>query len=87
MSARPILREVVKGIATGAFVTVLWMTAFGRPPALIELLLASYALTFTWSRIRDARLRNQWQAAVDAYQQPALGQGIETPHRLPADWA
>ncbi|WP_030185959.1 hypothetical protein [Streptomyces capuensis] len=80
-----ILREVVKGIATGALVTVLWMTAFGRPPALIELLLASYALTFTWSRIRDARLRNQWQGVLDSYHQPALGQGIDIPHRPPTD--
>ncbi|WP_405888809.1 hypothetical protein OG762_36610 [Streptomyces sp. NBC_01136] len=76
---------VVTGLLSGAAVSVLWQVAFGRWPSLLELLAAGEAATTVWSLWQAARFRRKWLAVLDAYRRPALGEGIDIPHRPPAD--
>jgi hypothetical protein len=38
-----------------------------------------------WSLWQAARFHRKWLAVLDAYRRPALGEGIDIPHRPPTD--
>lgn len=87
MKRCPFLRLVVESFASGAaaalFVNGVWLLVAGRTPSLLTTLLAGEAVTTVWSLVQAARFRRKWQAVLDAYNRPALGEGIDIPHRPP----
>ncbi|MER5694896.1 hypothetical protein ACWDBO_31300 [Streptomyces mirabilis] len=84
-----LLKLAVEGAATGllsgAVVSLVCQLVFGRPPSLLELLVGGQAATTVWSLWQAARFRRRWLNVLDAYGRPALGEGIDIPHRPPAD--
>ncbi|MFE2832233.1 hypothetical protein ACFXI6_14465 [Streptomyces mirabilis] len=86
MSFRKLAVEgAVTGLVSGAAVSLLWQLALGRWPSLLELLVAGQAATTVWSLWQAARFRRRWQTVLDSYGRPALGEGIDIPHRPPTD--
>jgi len=79
------VKGAVTGLLSGMAVSLGWQVAFGRWPSLLELLVAAEAATTVWSLWQAARFRRKWLAVLDAYGRPALGEGIDIPHRPPAD--
>ncbi|MEU8902141.1 hypothetical protein [Streptomyces mirabilis] len=75
----------VTGLLSGAAASLVCQLVFGRPPSLLELLVAGQAATTVWSLWQAARFRRKWLAVLESYRRPALGEGIDIPHRLPAD--
>jgi hypothetical protein len=72
-------------LVSGLSVSALWQVGTGRPPSLTVLLIAAEAATTVWSLAQAVDFRRKWQTVQAAYEQPALGEGIEIPHRPPAD--
>lgn len=81
------LEGAATGLVSGLAVSALWQMFTGHAPSLLVLLVASEAATTVWGLVQAARFRRKWQTVLAAYQQPALGEGIEIPHRPPADEA
>jgi hypothetical protein len=75
----------VTGLLSGAAVSLGWQLAFGVWPSLLELLAAAEAATTVWSLWQAARFRRKWLAVLESYRRPALGEGIDIPHRPPTD--
>lgn len=89
MKRFPLLRLTVESIAMGAagalFVNGAWLLTTGGYPSLLTTLFLSEAVTTAWSLGQALRFRRRWLAVVASYQLPALGEGIDTPHRPPLD--
>lgn len=89
MKSFPYIRFAVEGFLAGAasaaFVSGIWLAVTGDAPSLMAMLLLSQAVTSLWSIGQAARFRRKWQTVLNAYSLPALGEGIDTPHRPPLD--
>lgn len=87
MKRLPYLRIAVESLAAGAasalFVNAVWLTVTGGYPSPLTTLLLSEAVTAAWSIGQAARFRRKWQSVLASYDLPALGEGIDTPHRPP----
>lgn len=83
------LKAAVESIASGAaaalVVNVTWVVVSGETPSLLATLVASQVVTSLWGAGQALRFRRKWEQVLTSYNLPALGQGIETPHRPPAD--
>ena len=90
MSARAdILKAVTASFASGAAAAAVvnaayWLTT-GNLPSLVTSLVASQVVTWAWGGAQAYRLNRKWQAVLASYNLPALGEGIDTPHRPPLD--
>ena len=89
MKRFPLLRLAVESLLAGAagaaFVNGVWVLATGGYPSLLTTLLLSALVTTAWSIGQAARFRRRWQAVLVSYNLPALGEGIDIPHRPPLD--
>lgn len=90
MSTRPpylivALHSALAGAATALVVNAVWFAVTGGLPSLLTTLIATEAVTTVWSIGQAARFHRKWQAVLDAYERPALGEGIDTPGRPPVD--
>lgn len=90
MSARAqFLKAAVESFASGAaaaavFNAVYWL-AVRDLPSLVTTLIASQVVTWVWGGVQAYRLNREWQRVMASYNLPALGEGIDTPHRPPVD--
>jgi len=82
-----LLRSLAAGAVAGVAVNLAWLAVTGRSPSLLTSLVATQAVTTVWSLAEALRWQRKWQRVVADYQRPALGEGIEIPHRPPADEA
>lgn len=73
------------GAVTAAIVNAAWYLATDSLPSVLASIVAADTAVAVWSIVHAARLRRKWQAVLDAYERPALGEGIDIPHRPPAD--
>lgn len=71
------------GAAAALVINAAWFVATDATPSLLATLIAAEAVTTVWSIGQAARFRRKWQAVLDAYERPALGEGIDTPGRPP----
>lgn len=78
-----VLEGAVTSFVTGATVSLIWLLVLGEQPSLLVLLVASQVGTTAWSLWHAARFRRRWLAVLSSYQRPALGEGIDIPHRPP----
>lgn len=90
MSARAqVLKAAVEsftsGVAAAAAVNAVWWLAVRDLPSLVTSLICSQVVTWAWGGVQVYRLNRRWQAVLASYDLPALGEGIDTPHRPPAD--
>lgn len=73
------------GATTGLFVNAVWFVATGQTPSLLTAVIAAQIVTSLWGAGQAIRFRRKWQRVLASYQRPALGEGVDTPHRPPAD--
>ncbi|MFE0800130.1 hypothetical protein [Streptomyces sp. NPDC058812] len=73
------------GAAAGLVVNAVWFAATGETPSLLTTVIGAQVVTCLWGGMQALRFRRKWQRVLASYNQPALGQGIEIPHRPPAD--
>lgn len=73
------------GAAAALAVNAAWFAVTGDLPSLLTSLIAAEAVTVAWSIGQAIRWRRKWQAVLATYERPALGEGIDTPHRPPLD--
>jgi hypothetical protein len=90
MSTRPpylviAFHSFLAGAVAALAVNAVWFAATGHLPSLLTTLIATEAVTTVWSIGQAARFRRKWQAVLDAYERPALGEGIDIPNRPPVD--
>ncbi|MFF8902606.1 hypothetical protein ACF082_34630 [Streptomyces lydicus] len=89
MTRFPLLRLLAQaflsGMAGALVVTGIWLVAAGETPSPMASLVCAQLVTTAWSVIQAARFRRKWQAVLVSYNKPALGEGIDIPHRPPAD--
>lgn len=83
------LKAAVESFASGAAAAAAfnggyWL-ATGDLPSLVTSLIASQVVTWVWGGQQTYRLNRKWEAVLASYQLPALGEGIDTPHRPPVD--
>lgn len=75
----------LSGVLAAVPVTGAWLLATGEPPSLLVTIIVSQAVAYAWSTGQAIRFQRKWQQVLDAYERPALGEGIDIPHRPPAD--
>lgn len=90
MSARPpyliiALHSFLAGALAALAVNAVWFVISGGFPSVLVSILAADTVVAVWSITQAAHFRRKWQAVVDAYGRPALGEGIDIPHRPPVD--
>ncbi|WP_060886204.1 hypothetical protein [Streptomyces caniscabiei] len=73
------------GAVTAAIVNAAWYIATDDLPSVLTSIVAADTAVALWSIVHTARLRRKWQTVLDAYERPALGEGIDIPHRPPTD--
>jgi len=73
------------GVAAGAMVNGLWYLVTGTQPSMLTSLIAADVVAALWAVVRAVRFRRKWKSVLTSYQRPALGEGIDIPHRPPAD--
>lgn len=73
------------GAVAAAVVNAGWWLTTGGLPSSLTTLIAAEVVTGVWSAWQALQFYRSWQAVVASYRMPALGEGIEIPHRLPAD--
>ncbi|MFM9616771.1 hypothetical protein ACKI14_02275 [Streptomyces turgidiscabies] len=83
------LKAVVESFASGVVAAAgfnggYWL-ATGEFPSLVTSLIASQLVTWVWGGQQAYRMNRKWQAVLDAYERPALGEGIDIPNRPPLD--
>ncbi|MEW1548357.1 hypothetical protein [Streptomyces tsukubensis] len=89
MKRFPLLRLLthafLSGMAGALVVSGIWLVAAGETPSPTTTLVGAQIVTIAWTLVQAARFRRKWQAVLASYSEPALGEGIDTPHRPPAD--
>lgn len=89
MTRFPFLRLLAQGFLSGMAGALLargiWFVAAGETPSPMTTLVCAQLVTIAWSLIQAIRFRRKWQEVLASYNEPALGEGIEIPHRPPAD--
>lgn len=73
------------GLAAGALVNGLWLLATGSPPSTLTSMIVADVVAALWVAVRAVRFHRKWKSVLASYERPALGEGIEIPHRPPAD--
>lgn len=89
MSAKQYVKGVAENLLAGAVVGLVtdavWLTATEHPASLLVNVTSAYLASTAWAVAKSVRSYRQWQRVLASYDQPALGEGIEIPHRPPAD--
>ncbi|MFF8914203.1 hypothetical protein ACF08M_12965 [Streptomyces sp. NPDC015032] len=89
MTRFPVLRllahALLSGMAGALVVTAIWLVATGSTPSLMMCVVCGQIVIISWLLVQAARFRRKWQAVLASYNKPALGEGIDIPHRPPAD--
>lgn len=90
MNARPpyliiAFHSFLAGALAALAVNAVWYVAAGGFPSVLVSILAADTAVAVWSITQAAHFRRKWQTVLDAYERPALGEGIDIPHRPPAD--
>lgn len=78
-------RHFLGGIAAGAAAAGLWYLVTGSLPSTLTSLITADIAAGLYLVVQFARFRRRWQMVLASYELPALGEGIDTPHRPPAD--
>jgi uncharacterized membrane protein YdbT with pleckstrin-like domain len=73
------------GAVTAAIVNAVWFAVTGSLPSVLVSIVAADTVAAVWSIGQAARFRRKWQTVLDAYERPALGEGIDIPHRPPVE--
>lgn len=79
------LQSILSGVVSGAVVNGVWFLATGDTLSPLASIIAAQCAAWGCAAAHAVRARRQWQTVVDAYNRTALGEGIEIPHRPPAD--
>ncbi|MFJ8049868.1 hypothetical protein [Streptomyces luteogriseus] len=79
------LHSFLAGAIAGATMNAVWFLATGELPSVVTTVIAADIVTAGWGAVQALRFRRKWQAVLDSYNQPALGEGIDIPHRPPAE--
>ncbi|BCM70932.1 hypothetical protein EASAB2608_06266 [Streptomyces sp. EAS-AB2608] len=83
------LKVLAGSFASGAVAALAvnagWWLVTGDIPSLVTTLITSQIVTSGWGAAQALRFHRKWQQVIAAYDRPALGEGIEIPHRPPAD--
>ncbi|MFJ5071275.1 hypothetical protein ACIQC7_33140 [Kitasatospora sp. NPDC088556] len=82
---RLLAQAFLSGVAGTLAVTGIWFAAAGETPSPMTGLVCAQIMTTAWSLVQAVRFRRKWQAVLDSYNKPALGEGVDIPHRPPAD--
>lgn len=82
---RTVAEGFVAGASAGGVFVGAWFAVTGSVPSLVITVVGVNVLTALWGSWRAARLLRKWNAVLAAYERPALGEGIDTPHRPPVD--
>ncbi|MEW1629690.1 hypothetical protein AB0387_20170 [Streptomyces sp. NPDC089173] len=82
---RLLAQAFLSGMAGALVVTGIWFVAAGETPSPMASLVCAQFVTTAWSLFQAARFRRKWQAVLASYNKPALGEGLDIPHRPPAD--
>ncbi|KOT57088.1 MULTISPECIES: hypothetical protein [Streptomyces] len=82
---RLLAQAFLSGVAGALVVTSIWLVAAGETPSPMTGLVCAQLVTTAWSLVQAARFRRKWQVVLASYNEPALGEGIDIPHRPPAD--
>lgn len=89
MSAREYLivsfHSFLAGAVAAAAVNAVWFVVTSDLPSVLVTIVAADTVVAVWSVGQAARFRRKWQTVLDAYERPALGEGINTPNRPPTD--
>lgn len=90
MSARAqFVKAAVESFASGAAAAAVFNAAYWLVvrdvPSLLTSLIASQVVTWVWGGVQAHRLNREWRQVMASYDLPALGEGIDTPHRPPVD--
>lgn len=90
MSARPpyliiAFHSFLAGSLAALAVNAVWFAATGELPSVLTSIVAADTVVAAWSIGQAARFRRKWQTVLDAYERPALGEGIDIPHRPPVE--
>lgn len=90
MSARPpylviAFHSFLAGALAALAVNAVWFVVTGGLPSVLVSILAADTVVAAWSIGQAARFRRKWQAVLDSYERPALGEGIDIPGRPPVD--
>ncbi|WP_200309135.1 hypothetical protein [Streptomyces adelaidensis] len=90
MSARPpylviAFHSFLAGAVAALAVNAIWFVVTGGLPSVLVSIVAADTVVAVWSISQAARFRRRWQAVLDAYERPALGEGIDIPNRPPAE--
>lgn len=87
--SRPVTRmiavSIASGVCAGAVVNGAWLLLTDKTPSLWTALALTQGLVALWSIGQAVRFRRKWLSVLESYNRPALGEGIETPNRPPAD--
>jgi hypothetical protein len=79
------VESFLSGAVAGLAVNGAWWLATGSTPSMVTTLIAAEVVTGLWGAGQALHFRRQWQQVLTSYNLPALGQGIDIPHRPPAD--
>jgi hypothetical protein len=83
------LKAAVASFASGAAAAAVFNAAYWLVvrdfPSLVTSLIASQVVTWVWGGAQAYRLNRKWQRVLASYNLPALGEGIDIPHRPPVD--
>ncbi|MFJ2778083.1 hypothetical protein [Kitasatospora sp. NPDC087315] len=82
---RLLAQAFLSGMAGALAVTGIWLVTTGETPSPMTGLVCAQIMTTAWSLFQAARFRRKWQAVLDSYNAPALGEGVDILHRPPAD--
>jgi hypothetical protein len=75
----------LSGAVAAALVNAAWFAVTRDFPSVLISIVAADTVAAVWSIGQAARFRRKWQQVLASYELPALGEGIDTPHRPPAD--
>ncbi|WP_157874255.1 hypothetical protein [Streptomyces sp. AcH 505] len=83
------LKTAIQSLTAGALsalvVNAAWLLVTGGLPSLQTALITGQMVTTLWALVQAARFQKKWQGVLASYARPAFGEGIDTPHRPPAE--
>ena len=84
-AVKAVIESFASGVAAALVVNGVWGLAVRDFPSVVTSLIASQVVTWLWGGAQAYWLNRRWQAVLDSYNRPALGEGIDIPHRPPVD--
>jgi hypothetical protein len=78
-------QSFVSGLVAALVANAVWLAITGGTPSYLTTLATSQVVTWLYGARQAYRFHRKWQAVLASYERPALGEGIDIPHRPPVD--